>query len=48
VLVRARGTGGGATLLLCAHADTVGTGGMRDPHAPRVEGDRLYGAAPTT
>ncbi len=43
VLVTARGTGGAPALLLCAHTDTVGTGGMRDPHAPRVEGDRLYG-----
>jgi acetylornithine deacetylase len=43
VLVRARGTGGGRSLLLCAHLDTVGTGGMSAPHAPRVEGDRLHG-----
>jgi acetylornithine deacetylase len=43
VLVRARGTGGGRTLLLCGHIDTVGVEGMRDPHAPRVDGDRLYG-----
>jgi acetylornithine deacetylase len=43
VLVRARGTGGGGTLLLCAHLDTVGVEGMTDPHVPRVEGDRLYG-----
>jgi acetylornithine deacetylase len=43
VVVRARGTGGGRTLLLCGHIDTVGVHAMRDPHAPRVEGDRLYG-----
>jgi acetylornithine deacetylase len=43
VLVRARGTGGGRTLLLCGHLDTVGVEGMTDPHAPRVEGDRLHG-----
>src|SRR5215212_12106883 len=43
VLVRARGAGGGRTLLLCAHTDTVGVAGMADPHAPRVEGDRLHG-----
>lgn len=43
VLVRARGAGGGRTLLLCGHLDTVGVEGMRDPHTPRVEGDRLYG-----
>ena len=43
VLVRARGSGGGRTLLLCGHIDTVGVDGMTDPHVPRVEGDRLYG-----
>jgi acetylornithine deacetylase len=43
VLVRARGTGGGRTLLLCGHIDTVNVDGMTDPHAPRVDGDRLYG-----
>ena len=43
VLVRARGRGGGRTLLLCGHIDTVTAEGMRDPHVPRVDGDRLYG-----
>ena len=43
VLVRARGTGGGRTLLLCGHIDTVGVEGMSEPHEPRVDGDRLYG-----
>src|SRR3954469_18807915 len=43
VLVRARGTGGGRALLLCGHLDTVGVDGMSDPHAPRIEGDRVYG-----
>jgi acetylornithine deacetylase len=43
VLVRAPGTGGGRTLLLCGHLDTVNVDGMTDPHLPRVEGDRLYG-----
>jgi acetylornithine deacetylase len=42
VLVRARGTGGGRTLLLCGHIDTVNVEGMTDPHVPRVDGDRLY------
>src|SRR3954465_3620730 len=43
VVVRAAGSGGGRTLLLCGHVDTVGVEGMADPFAPRVEGDRLYG-----
>jgi acetylornithine deacetylase len=43
VLVRARGRGGGRTLLLCAHTDTVGVEGMREPYVPRVDADRLYG-----
>jgi acetylornithine deacetylase len=43
VLVRARGAGGGRTLLLCGHVDTVNVEGMAAPHAPRIDGDRLYG-----
>ena len=43
VVVRARGTGGGRALLLCGHYDTVTVEGMREPHTPRVDGDRLYG-----
>jgi acetylornithine deacetylase len=43
VIVRARGTGGGRTLLLCGHTDTVNVEGMSDPHVPRIDGDRLYG-----
>ena len=43
VVVRAPGNGGGRSLLLCGHTDTVGIERMREPHAPRVEGDRLYG-----
>jgi acetylornithine deacetylase len=43
VLVRARGGGGGRTLLLCGHLDTVGVEGVNAPHEPRVDGDRLYG-----
>jgi acetylornithine deacetylase len=42
VVVRARGTGGGGTLMLCGHLDTVTTEGMADP-GPRVKGDRFYG-----
>jgi acetylornithine deacetylase len=43
VLARARGRGGGRTLLLCGHIDTVNVEGMSEPHTPRVDGDRLYG-----
>lgn len=43
VLVRAKGTGGGRTLMLCGHTDTVNVESMADPHSPRIEGDRLYG-----
>ena len=43
MLVRAAGRGGGRTLLLCGHLDTVGVEGMTDPFVPRVDGDRLYG-----
>src|SRR5581483_7955700 len=43
VVLRARGTGGGRSLLLCAHLDTVDVDEMTDPHVPRVDGDWLYG-----
>jgi len=43
VVARARGTGGGRTLLLNAHLDTVGVAGMEAPFEPRVEDGRLYG-----
>ena len=39
----ARGTGGGRSLLLNGHIDTVGVTGMTEPFQPRVEGGRLYG-----
>jgi acetylornithine deacetylase len=42
VIARARGTGGGRSLLLCGHLDTVTVEGMTDPR-PRVDGDRFYG-----
>jgi acetylornithine deacetylase len=43
VVGRARGRGDGRSLLLNAHTDTVGASGMKDPHAPRIDGDRMYG-----
>jgi acetylornithine deacetylase len=43
VVLRARGSGRGPSLLLCGHLDTVGVEGMTDPHVPRVDGDWLYG-----
>ena len=43
VIATARGTGGGRTLLLNAHMDTVGHGGMTDPLVPVVREGRLYG-----
>jgi acetylornithine deacetylase len=43
VLVRAAGAGGGRTLMLCGHLDTVSVEGMADPHTPRIDGDRLHG-----
>jgi acetylornithine deacetylase len=39
----ARGTGGGRSLLLNAHMDTVGVAGMEGPFEPRSEDGRLYG-----
>jgi acetylornithine deacetylase len=43
VVAVARGTGGGRSLMLNAHTDTVGIAGMTDPFAPRTDGGRLYG-----
>ncbi|MGH3103823.1 MAG: M20/M25/M40 family metallo-hydrolase, partial [Gaiellaceae bacterium] len=43
VVARARGSGGGRSLILNAHLDTVALGGMADALAPRVTGTRLYG-----
>lgn len=39
----AHGTGGGKTLLLNGHMDTVGMGGMQDPLAPVIKNGRLFG-----
>lgn len=43
VVAVVRGTGGGRALMLNAHMDTVGVGGMNDPFTPHVEGDQLHG-----
>src|SRR5438067_9874246 len=38
-----RGSGGGRSLMLNAHMDTVGAGGMADAFSPRVADGRVYG-----
>lgn len=43
VVGRAAGSGGGRSLMLNGHIDTVGVDGMADPFVPRIEDGRLYG-----
>src|SRR4051794_15700498 len=43
VIARRRGSGGGRSLLLNGHLDTVGVAGMDAPFEARVEAGRLYG-----
>ena len=43
VVAVARGTGGGRSLILNGHLDTVGVDGMDDPFLPRIDGGRMYG-----
>ena len=43
IIAAARGNGGGRTLMLNAHMDTVGVAGMENPFRPTVRGDRLCG-----
>src|SRR5687767_13868217 len=43
VVATARGTGGGRSLMLNAHMDTVGVAGMDAPFQPRISDNRLYG-----
>jgi acetylornithine deacetylase len=43
VVGTARGRGGGRTLMLNGHLDTVGVEGMREPYSARVSDGRLYG-----
>jgi acetylornithine deacetylase len=43
VIAVAHGSGGGRTLMLNAHMDVVGAGGMGEPWTPRIDGTRLNG-----
>ena len=43
VIARRPGSGGGRSLLLNGHLDTVGGAGMEAPFEPRIEDGRLYG-----
>ena len=43
VVATKRGSGGGRSLLLNGHLDTVGVAGMEAPFEPRIENGRLYG-----
>jgi acetylornithine deacetylase len=43
VIASKRGSGGGKSLLLNGHLDTVGVSGMEAPFEPRVADGRLYG-----
>ncbi len=43
VIAVARGSGSGRTLMLNAHMDVVGAGGMGEPWTPRIDGTRLHG-----
>lgn len=43
VVARLTGSGGGRSLMLNAHLDTVGIDGMTDALAPKVQDGRLYG-----
>ncbi len=43
VIAVARGTGGGRSLMLNAHLDTVGVAGMENPFLPAIRDGRLHG-----
>ena len=40
---RLRGTGGGPTIMLAGHMDTVGVEGYDQPFVPKIEDGRIYG-----
>ncbi len=43
VMARIAGTGGGPSILLCCHLDTVSVEGMSEPFSGAIEDDRLLG-----
>ena len=43
VVAVARGSGGGRSIMLNAHMDTVGVGGMNEPVNPVINDGRMYG-----
>lgn len=43
VIAIARGSGGGRSIMLNAHVDTVGVAGMVNPHTPQIADGRVYG-----
>lgn len=43
LIAELKGRGGGPTLLLNAHGDTVPAGGMKEAFEPRLEGERIRG-----
>lgn len=43
VIVTAKGSGGGRTLMLNAHLDTVGVTGMNAPFQPQIRDGQMYG-----
>jgi acetylornithine deacetylase len=43
VVAVARGSGGGRSLMLNAHLDTVGVAGMDEPFSGRIDGGRVHG-----
>lgn len=43
VVATLKGSGGGRSLMLNGHVDTVGFGNMKDPLSARIENGRLYG-----